>query len=223
MLLRTAHSKTGRMRFLGHLDLARTVHRGLARAAVPIAFTEGFNPQPRVAFGPPVALGVEALEEWVDLALVSPVEPSELLARLNAALCEGLAFHRAFELIGRQPSLGSLIRWGRYRVEPRRAEPVQPAAVEAVLAASRLELARRGKAAEKPREVRRFIRELSLDGPVLHALLATGSEGSLGILDLMCHLTGLEAPAVLSGYRLVRETLYSEIGGVPAELGAPPE
>ncbi|MBI4872483.1 MAG: DUF2344 domain-containing protein [Candidatus Riflebacteria bacterium] len=221
MALRTSYHKTGRMRFLGHLDLARTVHRALLRAELPIAFSEGFNPQPRVAFGPPVALGVEALEEWVDLQFTEPVDAGGFLQRVGGVLCPGLGFDRAFELPDHSPSLGSIVRWALYRVGPRDGPALDAARVEAVVASPRLELARRGKHAGQVAEVRARIRRLGLDGSSLVACLACGPEGALGIVDLLQHLTGLEPPAVLSGYRIVREKLYAERDGLEVELGPP--
>ncbi len=218
MILRASYSKTGRMRFLAHLDLARTMHRALARADIPIAHSEGFNPQPRVAFGPPVALGVEGLEEWVDLVFMRPLEPAEFLQRLNAALTEGIQFSRAIELSRRAASLGSLIRWARYRAETLSGRLPEAKVIADALSGSSLELVKRSKKGENVVDVRDRVRELALDGPTLHALLACGPEKSLGILDLMCHFTGLENAAVLAGFRVSRVKLYAEVGGEPVPI-----
>ncbi|MBI3890908.1 MAG: DUF2344 domain-containing protein [Candidatus Wallbacteria bacterium] len=223
MLIRAAYQKTGRMRFLAHLDLARTMHRAIARADIPIAYSEGFNPQPRVGFGPPVALGVEGLEEWVDLTLTRVMAPEDLLQGMNAALTEGLAFSRAFELPKRAASLGSRIRWARYRAEPLSAPPIPPEKIASALAGATLEINKRSKKGDTVVDVRDRVRELALDGRALQALLACGPEKSLGILDLMCHLTDLENAAVLAGYRVVRQKLYADAGGVPIPIDELPD
>jgi radical SAM-linked protein len=218
MFLRASYHKTGRMRFLAHLDLARTMHRAIARADIPVAHSEGFNPQPRLAFGPPVSLGVEGLEEWVDIVLTREMSPGEFMQRINNALSEGLGFDNAFELTKRAASLGSVLKWARYKVEPVTGQPLPAETIRAALASDKLEITRHSKTGDKIVEVRDRIRELTLDGPVLHALLACGSDGSLGILDLMRHFTGLEAPGVLAGYRVTRQKLYAEENGAIAEI-----
>lgn len=215
MNLRAAYCKTGRMRFLAHLDLARTFHRALSRADIPIAHSEGFNPQPRVAFGPPVSLGVEGLEEWVDLTLLRDLEPGAFLEKMNAALSEGLGFTRAFVLTKRAASLGSVIRWARYRVTSIGDPQVREDAVRALLAASSVKLIRHSKKGDREIEVRDRVKELAVNGKDLVAVLACGPEGSLGILDLMCHLTGLESAGVLASHRVVREELLAERDGLP--------
>src|SRR5262249_38880294 len=64
---RARYHKTGRMRFLSHLELSRTVMRGLRRAGIPLAHTEGFHPMPRLAFASALAVGIESTGEYLDL------------------------------------------------------------------------------------------------------------------------------------------------------------
>ncbi len=208
------------MRFLAHLDLARTVHRALSRAEIPIAFSEGFNPHPRAGFGPPLTLGVEGLEEWVDLILERDMAATEFLERINGALSPGLGFSRAFQMPRRSPSLTSVIQWAGYRVEPLTAPAVTPKSVEEVLSSEKLEIMKKSKKGHKLVDVRRRIGTLDLDGTTLLAQLACGPEGSLGIVDLMVHFTGLEGPAIISGYRVMREKLYVAADGRPVEIAS---
>lgn len=77
------------LRFLPHGDLMRAFHRAFRVAELPVVFSQGFTPRPRAAFGPPLPVGVTGGREAMDLELVPPV-PADLVARLNAALPEGL-------------------------------------------------------------------------------------------------------------------------------------
>ncbi|NDY41851.1 TIGR03960 family B12-binding radical SAM protein, partial [Dissulfurirhabdus thermomarina] len=88
--LRLRWEKRGGARFLGHLDAARAFHRAARRAALPVRYSEGFHPMPRLSFGPPVPLGTESQAEWAVLVLERPVPPGEVAERLNAHLPEGL-------------------------------------------------------------------------------------------------------------------------------------
>jgi len=110
--------KTGRLRFLGHLDLTRLLMRGLRRAGIALAYSQGFNPKPRVAFGPALPLGILSEGEYLDFESFDRLEPAEALERINDSMPTAVRFE-AMEAIGRQvPALGEAIRAARYRVEP---------------------------------------------------------------------------------------------------------
>lgn len=90
--IRLVFSKTGRARYISHLDLNRAMIRALRRAKLPIWYTEGFNRHPYVTFAAPLSLGYEGLHETMDLRLEESAGLSmkELADRLNAVLPEGL-------------------------------------------------------------------------------------------------------------------------------------
>ncbi|MFQ6672303.1 MAG: TIGR03936 family radical SAM-associated protein, partial [Candidatus Tectimicrobiota bacterium] len=88
--LRVRFAKEGLLRFLSHLELARAIKRALRRAELPVAYSQGFNPQPRVSFGPALAVGVASQWELFDLELIKLMRPAHVLERLRAVLPEGL-------------------------------------------------------------------------------------------------------------------------------------
>jgi radical SAM-linked protein len=85
------YRKVGDMRFLGQLDVAQVLARALRRAGIPIAFSSGFHPHPRISFVEALPLGFESLWEEVSLSLVEPMEAEGLAKALNEQLPEGLA------------------------------------------------------------------------------------------------------------------------------------
>ncbi len=87
--VRVVFSKTGRARFISHLDLVRMMTRVMRRAGVPLWYTEGYNRHPYLTFAAPLSLGFEGLHETMDLRLQEDMSYDELLSRLNAALPEG--------------------------------------------------------------------------------------------------------------------------------------
>ncbi len=89
--VRIVFSKTGRARFISHLDLVRTMTRVTRRAGIPLWYTEGFNRHPYLTFAAPLSLGFEGLRETMDLRLEEDMPYDELVAQLNAALPEGFA------------------------------------------------------------------------------------------------------------------------------------
>lgn len=93
--VRVRFSKTGRAKFISHLDLNRTMTRALRRAALPIWYTEGFNKHPYVTFAAPLSLGYEGLSEYMDVRLVEDIPMEEVKARLDAVMPEGLHVEEA--------------------------------------------------------------------------------------------------------------------------------
>jgi radical SAM-linked protein len=114
-------SKSGSAAFLGHLDLLGIFERSLLRAGCLTAFTEGFNPKPRLEFAHPLALGVESREEIALVELKGFSGAEDFLRRMNGALPEGLQLERVRTLPAYQPGAKKLsvmaLFWGAdYRV-----------------------------------------------------------------------------------------------------------
>jgi radical SAM family uncharacterized protein/radical SAM-linked protein len=112
--LRLGYSKTGDIRFVGHLDLVNLFRRAARRAGLPLHYSTGFHPQPSLAFGPPLALGMEGLSEWMDIGLDAWRKPSEVLKALNDTLPTGLQITLCKEVPLQTPSLSQQINAGQY-------------------------------------------------------------------------------------------------------------
>lgn len=82
--------KTGRLKYISHLDINRAMSRALKRAGIPLWYTEGFNPHPYMSFSLPLSLGVESLCESVDLRITGEITNKEIKDRLNSVLPEDL-------------------------------------------------------------------------------------------------------------------------------------
>lgn len=89
--VRMFYTKTGLAKYISHLDTVRCLSRAMKRAAVPIWFTEGFNPHAFLTFAMPLSLGVESYCETVDFRLTEEADLTELAERLNATLPEGIS------------------------------------------------------------------------------------------------------------------------------------
>lgn len=100
----------GRMRFLGHLEMVDTFIRALRRAEVPLKYSEGFHPLPKVVFTTPLPVGVESLAEYVDVEISRYIRPSDFLEGLNSELPEGLKVVEAYEMAFKGVSLPNLFR-----------------------------------------------------------------------------------------------------------------
>lgn len=84
--VRLRFSKTGRLKYISHLDINRAMGRAFKRAEIPLWYTEGFNPHPYMSFSLPLSLGVESLCESVDIRLIDNITNEEIKSRINAVL-----------------------------------------------------------------------------------------------------------------------------------------
>lgn len=90
MKLRMKFKKEGLTRFISHLDMMRTFERAFRRANLPIAFTQGFNPRPKITFTPALSLGVTSSSEYMDVEFYEDISKQDVVLKLNGALPEGI-------------------------------------------------------------------------------------------------------------------------------------
>jgi len=84
------YAKRGKMRFASHLDVARAFERGVRRAGLPIAYSAGFTPHPKISYAGGAPTGVASEAEYLSLTLTSWTEADAVRDRLNAALPDGI-------------------------------------------------------------------------------------------------------------------------------------
>lgn len=87
--VRLRYAKRGRARFASHRDFGRALERALRRAGVPMAYSSGFNPHPRISYANAVPTGAASEAEYLELGLAERVEPTELASALTSALPDG--------------------------------------------------------------------------------------------------------------------------------------
>lgn len=93
---RLLFSKTGRAKYISHLDLMRTFQRAFARAKIQIKHTEGFNPHPFVSIALPLSVGYSSQCEILEFGLMGEIPAEEVPARLTAAMPEGIVIHQCY-------------------------------------------------------------------------------------------------------------------------------
>ena len=109
--VRLRFAKLGDLRLVSHHDLLRCLERTLRRARIPIALSQGFNPRPKVVFAQAMALGIEGRREVVELDLAEPMEPTEVLLRLQAATPPGLDWLEAKAVPPGRPAQVAALRY----------------------------------------------------------------------------------------------------------------
>ncbi|MFC1829502.1 TIGR03960 family B12-binding radical SAM protein [Thermodesulfobacteriota bacterium] len=91
--LRVSYSKQGPAKYFGHLELSNIFLRAIRRAGIPVKFSEGFHPKPKVSFDDPLPVGLESLQEKLYLIVPDDVVPQDVAECLNQHLPEGLGVH----------------------------------------------------------------------------------------------------------------------------------
>jgi radical SAM family uncharacterized protein/radical SAM-linked protein len=114
--VRLTYAKRGRSRFISHLELIEVIDRACRRAGLPLAFSRGHRPAPRLRFSPGLPLGAESDCEVLDIDLTEPIAPAEVARRFGAYLPEGLDVLAAEALSLRAPSPEHGLLGYRYRI-----------------------------------------------------------------------------------------------------------
>jgi len=224
MKIRLRYKKTEEGRFLSHLDLARTMERALRRAEIPLAFSEGFNPHPRISFASALAVGITGDSEYLDVELRQPMEVEEIKKRIKSAMPKALDLVDVREIPQRSKSLTALINLAEYSftVKAKDSEPEKiQAGIDQVLAAKELWLEPRnkdGKKVKSAKEVRGLIRNIYLervndDTYMVKMALAMNNTGQLRpqeVWQMIAELGGFEPLPI---QHVCRTGLYIEEGG----------
>ena len=159
--IRLQYSKVGKIRWISHRDIARALERAFRIVELPLAFSEGFSPRPRVSFGLALSTGHESVAEYVDLVLAELVDLDALPEQLTAALPEGMAVTGAVLLAERVPALQEAVTSVEWQVE---IEPGVDAheRVRAGLVATELVTTRHRKGREVVEDVRPVVRSITV-------------------------------------------------------------
>lgn len=115
--LRVVYGKTGRLRFLSHLEVARACERSVRRAGLEYAVTQGFNPRMKLGFGPALPVGTAGVEEVYDVWLKRLVPPGAAFDSLMAATPAGLTPVSVKYVGEREASLAAALTLADYEVE----------------------------------------------------------------------------------------------------------
>ena len=170
--------KTERYRFMSHLDNLRMIERALRRARVPIAYSQGFNPTPKLSFGPPLPLGFTSEAEFVDITLDVNLM-GYMIDSLRKALPDGFMVMDARVVLGKSASLSSALNRVRYEIATDcwRTSEHLPVLLDGLLASPSLIIDRPSKETTKQVDIRPAIYELALVDNKVSMLLGLGEGG----------------------------------------------
>ena len=115
--LRIRFCRGQEVKFISHLDIMRLWQRALHRAGMPLAYSEGFSPHPRISLAVPLAVGVTSQAELMDIFCTQWVSPHFFTAAVSQQLPPGIGILQVYPIAPAIPSLQSQIRFAEYQVE----------------------------------------------------------------------------------------------------------
>lgn len=187
MRIRITFVKQGPLRYTGHLDLHKLWERAIRRAELPLAYSQGFHPQPKMNMAAALPLGFSSRCEVMDMKLEHDISLDSLPTRLNATLPSGLQVMDVEQVDERAPALQTQVASAEYEVTLTEAinGSELKRIVDSVIESESIPRERRGKMYD----LRPLIEELNLlpDGKILMRLKA--QEGATGrpeeVLDVL--------------------------------------
>ncbi len=225
------YAKRGRMRFARHREIARAVERGVRRAGLPVAYSAGFTPHPKISYAGAAPTGAASEAEYLEISLTETRAASDVRDRLDAALPDGID---VIDVIEGPACLAGL------RLEASRWEVVLPgvrpaaaaAAVDAFLACGSLEVERLTAKGSRRVDARAAVITLETDRPasplaagnavlrmvVRHVMPAVRPDDILAALRQVAGLAP-SSPALVT--RLAQGPLPAETAGATAAADGP--
>ncbi|MBN1862039.1 MAG: DUF2344 domain-containing protein [Dehalococcoidales bacterium] len=138
--LRVRFTRGDEVKYISHLDMVRLWHRAIHRARLPLAYSEGFSPHPRISLAVPLAIGITSEAELMDVFLTRPVSPHFFSGALGQQLPPGIEIRQANSIAPNQPSLQAQVRFAEYQVtvETEKGKAEAAAAIADLLAKENL-------------------------------------------------------------------------------------
>jgi radical SAM-linked protein len=169
--LRVRYAKRGRARFTSHRDFARAFERALRRAGVPMAYSSGFSPHPRISYASASPTGAASEAEYLEIALSEICDPEKVRAALAAALPAGLDI---VQVVPASPAaLADELTGSRWRIDLPGIEPQAMAnAVERFLAATSITVERMTRTGLREFDARSAVLSLTIEGESLVLVVA---------------------------------------------------
>lgn len=115
MILRVRFNKKNYLRYIGHLDLMKLFQRNFSRVGIPIKYSEGFNPKPKLSIANPLSLGIESEEEYMDVDLEDKISVEDFIEKMNNALPKDVQIIDG-KYLEKGDSISSLIEWAVYEI-----------------------------------------------------------------------------------------------------------
>lgn len=199
---RIRYTKEGNLRFLSHLEVISLMVRAFSRAGIPLEYSRGFHPHPKIAMGPALPVGVSGTAEYLDVSVLGSLFEDSLSERLNNVLPEGVRVTGVRWIPVKAPAISSVIRFGEYAVQIPRShfseDPEQR--IRTLMEGEKISITRAQKGRTRTLNIRPMIAEMEIlsentTGVVLRLLLQTGDRGGARLSEVVHALLNLPEDA----------------------------
>ena len=193
--LRLRYAKRGRLRFASHRDFQRSFERALRRAAVPMAYSAGFTPHPRISYANAAPTGAASEAEYLEIAVTQRCDPARLGAALDEALPPGLDVVEVVE--ARTPGFAERLEASLWRVELPGVPPESAAAALATfLAATEVPVQRLTKTGMRSFDARCAVVRAEVRPEVTGDVPGPGPQAEGGVCAILQMVVRHTTPAV---------------------------
>ena len=201
---RLKYTKGKELRFTSHLDMIRLFERALRRAEIQLAYTQGFNPRQRIAYGPPLSLGHTSEAEYLDLYLddLSQETEESLFKKLGKALPPGLQITKIKPVPTSLPALTAHIETASYQITLERAISEETPLIHPLITR------RTPKHGERTFDIRPMLKWIKIKENVVETMVQTNGQGTLKPEEV---IQGLGNPSKMIQIR--RTGLFVNQGG----------
>jgi radical SAM-linked protein len=198
-------SKSGALRFIGHLDFLRVFQQALRRSGLPVAHSQGFNPHILLSFALPLPLGLESIHDYADLTFTEDINLKETTAHLQTHVPEGLKILCLFESGGR--NVAAVTAAADYTVKGK--------IITDLLAAREYIIPKKTKSGIKDTDIRPDIFDIKKEGDNITLRLAASSGRFVNPLIVAEIILGRK----VSANEITRAEMYRQVGEIFIPLG----
>jgi len=197
MRMLAVFEKGERIRHIGHLDIQRSVQRGLRRSGLPVAYSNGFNPHILVTFASALSTGACGRREIMDVTMAAEVSEAEFLEKMNRAMPPEMQLSETRIVDQKHPALMASLRAAQYDLLIRDTEQAEKltAAISGMMARESVYAMRKTKTAMKECDIKPLIYELTAEGQhIIATLVLTEREACKPgmLLDALAREAGVE-------------------------------
>ena len=217
MKVRIKFTKTGAMKFVGHLDTMRHFQKAIRRAELPVAFSGGYSPHMIMSFAAPLGVGTTSLGEYFDMELTEKVPTAEIEDRLNAVMVEGVTISSARQVEdGKASTAMALVAAADYFVAFRPGK--EPCGnwqekLADFLAQKEITVTKKTKRSEKTVDIRPFIYQMeACDSGVFMQLASASSNYTKPELVMDTFVRWLDQEPQEFAYMIERREVYADAG-----------
>lgn len=204
--------KSESLRFISHLDWQRVLYKAFRKTGIKLAFTQGFNPSPKISISLALPIFLESRCEFAEIEVMEKISAAELCDRLNALLPEGSAITSAKQISRQEKSADQLVDWAEYSATPVDADSINEdeinSAISNLIGKEEIIVSKVKDRKVQKKDIRPFIKSVdseTVEGkPGLRFILKTGQHGNLRADEFVQHLT----PSVK--WHIIRERLLDK-------------